>query len=86
MKVKKIVRLLQRFLDKDKKRTKQELAAIDELLKRLEDRRDRLQHKLLKQKRTCKQKRMKAELKIVEMKLKNARKRRKTIAKAKKVE
>ncbi|MEW7991982.1 MAG: hypothetical protein G8D61_14690 [gamma proteobacterium symbiont of Ctena orbiculata] len=84
MKVNKIVRLLRSYLDKDSKRGRQDLDAIDELLKRLEERRDQLRHKLLKQKPVCKQKRLKTELKIVEMKLKKGRKRREALAKDKK--
>ncbi|MBT2970297.1 MAG: hypothetical protein B6D72_13995 [gamma proteobacterium symbiont of Ctena orbiculata] len=78
MQIKKIVRLLGNYLDRGKKRGKEDLDTIDDLLKRLEGRRDQLRHKLLQEKRVCKQKRLKAELKIVEMKLKKGRKRRQT--------
>ncbi|MET0069313.1 MAG: hypothetical protein ABW096_04690 [Candidatus Thiodiazotropha sp.] len=83
MKVNKIVRLLRSYLDKDSKRGRQDFDAIDGLLKRLEERRDQLRHKLQKQKTVCKQKRLKTELKIVEMKLKKGRKRREAMAKDK---
>ncbi|MES9992440.1 MAG: hypothetical protein ABW098_10835 [Candidatus Thiodiazotropha sp.] len=83
MKVKKIVRLLGGFLKQGKRPSRHDLDAIDELLKRLQARQDQLQHKLHKEKKTCKQKRFKAELKIVEMKLKKARKRRMAFAKDK---
>ncbi|MBT3057858.1 MAG: hypothetical protein DBP03_16625 [gamma proteobacterium symbiont of Ctena orbiculata] len=77
----KIARLLGKYLERGRQRGKDELEAIDQLLHRLEGRRDHLQHRLLTEKRACKQKRLKAELKIVEMKLKKGMKRRQAFSK-----
>ncbi|MEW8027389.1 MAG: hypothetical protein AB2792_12550 [Candidatus Thiodiazotropha sp.] len=80
MKIEKILRRLRKYLDKGKRGSEDDRDKIDQLLKRLEDRRGHLRHRLKKEKRVCKQKRLKAELKIVEIKLKKGRKRRKRLA------
>ncbi|PUB80527.1 MAG: hypothetical protein DBP02_20640 [gamma proteobacterium symbiont of Ctena orbiculata] len=79
MKLDKLFRRLFKSLDKGKKGGEDDLDKIDQLLKRLGDRKDHLRHRLKKEKRVCKQKRLKAELKIVEIKLKKAKKRRKQL-------
>jgi hypothetical protein len=75
MKFAKLLRHLGDYLNKDKNRSKADLEKADQLLKRLKHRREQLRLRLEKEKRACKQQRMKLELKIVEAKLKKAKER-----------
>jgi hypothetical protein len=73
------------YLGKGNKDSKSDLEKIDQLLVRLENRKDQLQHRLEKEKRACKQKRLRIELKIVETKLKKGKKRRNLMTKSQSV-
>jgi hypothetical protein len=75
MKIEKLIRRLRKFLDKGKVGKGNNRDSVDDILKRLEASRDHLQRRLQKEKRVCKRKRLTAQLKIVELKLKKGRKR-----------
>lgn len=75
MKIEKLIRRLRNYLDKGEEGAARERDNIDDLLKRLEASRDHLQHRLQKEKRVCKRKRLETQLKLVEIKLKKGRKR-----------
>jgi hypothetical protein len=81
MKIEKLFRRLCHYLGKGKKDSKNDHDTFDQLLKRLEHRRDQLRHRLSKETRACKQKRLKIELKIVEVKLEKETKRLREISK-----
>ncbi|MES9969298.1 MAG: hypothetical protein ABW092_04640 [Candidatus Thiodiazotropha sp.] len=75
MKIEKIVRHLHRYLKKGKQKTDNDRHNIAQLIKRLEERKEHLHHRLKKEQRVCKQKRLKVELKYVEAKLSKGKKR-----------
>jgi hypothetical protein len=76
MKIKILFRRLRNYLGKGKRDSEDDSEKIDQLLKRLEYRRDQLRQRLESEKRVCKQKRLRIELKIVEAKLEKVKKRR----------
>jgi hypothetical protein len=73
MKFENLLRHLGDYLDKDNGGSEKDFDKADQLLKRLKHRRDQLRYRLEKEKRACKQKRMKLELKIVEARLKKVK-------------
>ncbi len=75
MKTEKLIRRLRKFLDKGKGSDGNDHDSVDDILKRLEASRNHLQRRLQEEKRICKRKRLEAQLKIVELKLKKGRKR-----------
>lgn len=75
MKIEKIIRQLHHYLKQGKKGAGNDRDQLKQLIKRLEKRKDHLHHRLKKEQRACKQKRMKVELKFVEAKLSKGKKR-----------
>jgi hypothetical protein len=81
MGINKILQSLNNYLDKGEKKSRAKCERIDDLLVQLKEKRDVLKSKLEKEKSAGKRKRLKTDLKIIEVQLKKGAKRRDELAK-----
>jgi hypothetical protein len=76
MKIGKLYSRLSHYLGKGNQGGENDHQKTEQILNRLELRREQLRQRLASEKRVCKQKRMRIELKIVEVKLEKVKRRR----------
>ncbi|MES9904583.1 MAG: hypothetical protein ABW168_18135 [Sedimenticola sp.] len=81
MGIEKLLQNLNEYLDQGEKKNRVKCDRIDDLLVQLKKKKGSLKRKLEKEKSASKQKRLKTDLKIIELQLKKGAKRRDELAK-----